>query len=340
MGKHLKAIDRGKIEILFKQHKTTKEIAKELQVSERTIYREKKRGKVIQLDTNYKPYYTYSANYAQLDYNYKQTGKQKALKIDTMKQIIPEIEHKIIKDKKSPYVVIQELKIKYKNIFSLSTLYNYIRSDQVFLNINKRKLPYKKHITKNKVKKTIPKNPFQLKIKDRPVEINKREKLGNWEIDTLISQRQKGKIMLVLTERKTRYQLIYLLEEKNISSVNGKIQEIQKLLNTNYKELFKTFTTDNGSEFLRLDEIHKLTYYCDPFCSYQKGTVENNNKLIRRYYPKKISTFENLTEVEIKELQEKINNYPRKIFDGKTSKQKMIEELKINNLPIEIILKL
>ena len=108
-------------------------------MSERTIYREKKRGKVIQLDTNYKPYYTYSANYAQLDYNYKQTGKQKALKIDTMKQIIPEIEHKIIKDKKSPYVVIQELKIKYKNIFSLSTLYNYIRSDQVFLNINKSK---------------------------------------------------------------------------------------------------------------------------------------------------------------------------------------------------------
>ena len=148
---------------------------------------------------------------------------------------------------------------------------------------------------------------------------------------------QKEPYLLVLSERKTRKEIIELIPNKAAETIGKALDKIEKRLGTKmFRKVFKTITTDNGSEFRNWAIIEKsyrknspqrtIQYYADAYSSWQRGTNENINKMIRRFLPKGTS-FKNLTEEKVKTIEKWINNYPRKILGFKTSEEFYQEEL-------------
>ena len=155
-------------------------------------------------------------------------------------------------------------------------------------------------------------------------------------MDTVVSGTGKSKAcLLVLSERATREELIYKIAGKSCEYVIKALDRLERKIGTKtFRENFKTITCDNGVEFLNFEGIEKSSrnkrtkrtkvYYCHPYCSSERGTNENQNKLIRRFIPKG-ANIDDYTDEQIIYIQNWINNYPRKIFDGKSSNQKYKE---------------
>ena len=148
-------------------------------------------------------------------------------------------------------------------------------------------------------------------IEERPKEINNREEVGHYEINTVILRKEKGQCLLTLTDRKSRYEIIRLIEDKTVKSVNKALKEVIK----DYE--IKSITADNGSEFTRLYEVfdYEKIYYAHPYSSYERGSNENHNRLIRRFLPKGTK---NTTQERVAFIENWINNYPKKLFNYKT----------------------
>ena len=145
-------------------------------------------------------------------------------------------------------------------------------------------------------------------------------------MDTVLGKKGTLACLLVLTERKTRLQLIRKLENRTALHTEGRI----KGLIEEYPDSIKTLTSDNGSEFMKVDEIEGLGvgyFYAHSFSSWERGSNENNNKLIRRFIPKG-TDITDIKEEELKSIEEWMNNYPRKLFNGKSSKEIYDIELK------------
>jgi IS30 family transposase len=155
--------------------------------------------------------------------------------------------------------------------------------------------------------------PCRVSIHDRPSQIEHRERYGDWEMDLIQGEGNKDYILTVI-ERKSRFiQMRKLPTGKSAEDVARMVVEI--LLP--YKQFVHSITTDNGSEFAKHAYICKkldtTVYFADPYCSWQKGSIENANKLIRQYIPKK-SNFKSFSEQQINEFQIKLNRRPRKIL--------------------------
>ena len=145
-------------------------------------------------------------------------------------------------------------------------------------------------------------------------------------MDTVLGKKGTLACLLVLTERKTRLQLIRKLENRTALHTEGAI----KGLIEEYPGSMKTLTSDNGSEFMKVDGIERLGvgyFYAHSFSSWERGSNENNNKLIRRFIPKG-TDITDIMEEELKSIEEWMNNYPRKLFNGKSSKEMYDIELK------------
>ena len=165
-------------------------------------------------------------------------------------------------------------------------------------------------------------------IKKRPKEIYKRQELGHWEADTVESgrldhKRKSGYCFVTLAERKSRYYIAILVENRKSENVTPAIINALKDLP---KELVKTITFDRGKEFSEFEKIEKelgcKTYFCDPYCDWQKGTNENSNGLLREFYPKGMD----LSEVNTDDLNYNLklmNNRPRKCIKYKTPKEEL-----------------
>lgn len=126
-------------------------------------------------------------------------------------------------------------------------------------------------------------------IKDRPKEIRKRETLGHWELDTVVSSRGKSKSCLsTFVERKSRYLIAKIMENRKSSTFNEHCFDAFKPIPSN---LIKTFTVDRGKEFAGYSDIENIVkidvYFADLYSSWQRDTNENTNGLLRKFYPKK-----------------------------------------------------
>lgn len=167
----------------------------------------------------------------------------------------------------------------------------------------------------------------QVSIDNRPEHIELRNEVGHWEGDLVIGKNHKSAIGTIV-ERKTRFTLIIKLESKKAEEIANQFSKILNKLNPIYK---KSMTYDNGIEMAKHQKITEKTgmkiYFAHPYSSWERGTNENTNGLIRRYLPKGT----NFNEIDIKQLmniQEKLNNRPRKIIGYKTPKEMMNLELK------------
>lgn len=236
----------------------------------------------------------------------------------------------------TPEQIAGEIKLEYPNdpIMSISheSIYRYIYTQpQARLNRKLIKLLVRKKTRKRPPKKrrgTGSKITNQVGIDNRPKYIDFREKVGHWEGDLMIGKNQKSAIGTIV-ERKSRYTLIIKLKARNSNEI---AKMFSKTLNKLHPIFKKPMTYDNGIEMVKHQEITKKTgmkiYFAHPYSSWKRGTNENTNGLIRRYLPKG-TDFNLVTKKTLIEIQQKLNNRPRKIIGYKTPKEIMLNELKI-----------
>lgn len=323
-GKHLSEVERGKIEILLKQKKTKKEIAEEIGVSERTIYREIKRGQVEQRNSDLTTRKEYIAEYAQIKYEEKKGNNQRELKIGSRWDLYRYLVKKMKQEKYSPTAALYAAKKEgYEGLFCVKTLYNYIHGE-IFMEYTSQDLPYKKDRRKKKKQEKRIRKKGGRSIEERPQEVNDRKEIGHWEMDTVVGKLGgKKECLLVLTERVSRKQIIRKISDKSSKSVVSELRKISKKYKNTFSKKFKSITTDNGSEFMdafQMEELGTIVYYAHSYCSWERGSNENANRLIRRFL-KKGTEFDKITKKRIQEIEDWINNYPRKLFEGKTSNE-------------------
>jgi IS30 family transposase len=159
--------------------------------------------------------------------------------------------------------------------------------------------------------------PNRTSIKLRPKKIEKRREAGHWESDTAIS-RQSLAALLVTVERKTRFTKLHKLHRKAAKQVRI---ALNRSLSRLPQELRRSLTYDNGSENVEHEKINAVlgsqSYFCTPFHSWEKGTVENTVGLVRRFLPKK-TDLGKVSKNEIKSIERWLNHRPRKCLNFKT----------------------
>ncbi len=329
--KQLNYADRIKIEALYRAKQTKNEIARILNVHVSTIYRELKRGMFKRLDSDTWLYFDeYSADVAEKDYKYKQTSKGAPLKIANDHNLANYIETMIIEQKQSPDAVIGRIRaqrLSFDTSICTRTLYRYIDAG-LFLHLSNKHLLMRGERKRSyaRVRPVRRKKIDCRSIEERP-DIGRG--FGHWEMDTVIGKRAEKPCLLVLTERRTRNEIIFKLNSKTQYEVKRAIDRLERYYGDRFPQVFKTITCDNGGEFLDASVLEQscigqgqrtTVYYCHPYSAYERGSNENQNKFIRRFIPKgrDISKY---SAKQILEIQSFINDYPRKILEYKTSSE-------------------
>lgn len=247
----------------------------------------------------------YSADFAQE--SYKNNRKRSVKQVSLTKELKEKIHH-YIKQKYSP-----EMMVKAKGVTApISTIYYWIHHEH--LGVTKADMLYPRKEKTKKKQASLNFKSAGKSIEERPASINKRENIGDFEIDTVIQTRAKNECLLTLTDRKSRYQIIRLIPDKSVSSVNQALRAILQ----DYQ--IHSITADNGTEFTRLADVFDPDhiYYAHPYSSWERGTNENHNRLIRRWLPK---GSKNATQQQVASIENWMNNYPKKILGYKTPKE-------------------
>lgn len=339
--KHLSQNDRIKMETMLNSGHKVVEVAEYLHVHRSTIYREIKRGEYTHRNSDYTEETRYSSDLGQKNHDWNAQGKGRNIKIGNDRPLAEYIEGKIIEDKYSPEAALAaaaESGIEFTTSISVRTLYRYIDKG-IFLKLTNKDLPVKgkrkKHNKRVRVQKRASAGES---IENRPDEVKDREIFGHWEMDTVKGKQGVTKsCMLVLTERKTRDEIIVKLPDQKAASVVEAIDRLERKWGDMFTKVFRSITVDNGVEFsdyeglersvLHEGEKRTFAFYCHPYSSWERGTNENNNRLIRRHIPKG-EDFDEKQDRDIEYIENWINNYPRGIFGFKTSAQLFEEEIK------------
>ena len=280
-AKHLTIHSRRLIERWKNEGKSNREIASLLGKAPQTIHNEIKRITVLQCVGKGRFKKIYSADYAQMVY---ETNRKRSVKKSILTK---ELKQKILhyhNQKFSP-----EMMVKAKGLtVGMSTIYYWIHQGKT---VKKQASPNFK--------------PAGQSIEQRPKAINLRLENGHYEIDTVLLTRAKNHCLLVLTDRRSRHQIIQLIPNKSAESVNRALKLILK------QHQILSITADNGVEFHRLSDVFSKEhiYYAHPYASWERGTNENHNRLIRRWLPKGTKK---TTPKEVAFIENWINNYPKR----------------------------
>ena len=341
--KNLTFTQRIQLETLLNEGLHKKIIAERLGVCLATVYNEIKRGyymrkKIKSVDwlgeRKYKFVDSYSANIAEDRYRLNQTSKGAPIKLGNDFDFVEYVEKRVLQDKLSPCAVLGEIKRNnlFKTSISKTTLYRYIEQG-VFLRLKMSDLPLYKR--KKKYRKTVIKRaPRGTSIEKRPLEICNRSTFGNWEMDCVVGKKFSRDVLLVLSERLTRYEIIMKMPNRKTDTVVKSLNKLEKRFGRDFRKIFKSITVDNGVEFSDFKGLEKSiyrgkrtsVYYCHPYTSCERGTNERLNREIRRHLPKG-TDFTKYTDEQIQFVEDWINAYPREIFGFATSAEKFAEQL-------------
>lgn len=162
--------------------------------------------------------------------------------------------------------------------------------------------------------------PERKSILERPEVVNNRRQPGHWETDTVVA-RSSVAALLTTVERKSRYIKLARLKRRTAKHVRI---ALNRTLSQYKKSLRRTITYDNGQENVEHVIVNRTlgtrSYFCQPFHSWEKGTVENTIGILRRTYPKK-TNFDLVSAADVKRLERKLNNTPRKVLHYRTPKE-------------------
>lgn len=314
-----------------------KEIASRLNRHKSTIYREKQRGLVAHVNSDLSASYIYQWDVAQRNYEKNKSGGGRYPKLHQAHPLLSRLTSLITINRLSPYAAMEVLaKQGHRIDFCEKTFYNHI-GRQGFP-IKREQLPMGRY---RRRKRDVPipcRKDKQLKggsIENRPAEVNDRTEPGHHEMDLVVAARGGKKALLVLKERVTRFQHIILIKDKTQKSVISAINRLERRLGKErFCSLFQSITCDNGVEFQNFEGIEKSVfsksekrtrvYFAHPYSSYERGSNENANRLIRRFLPKG-TTFDKLRQRDVQKLALWMNKNPRKLLDGMSAKNKAKE---------------
>ena len=249
--KHLSRYERGEIYALLKEGRSIRYIANKLNRAPSTIIREIKRGTTTPLRSGLSSYTSYFPETGQAIYEKNRSNCGAEFKMAKAQAFLKYAEKKILHEKQSPDAVVGYCKKDPnwddESIVCTKTLYNYINRGllavkNIDLPLKLLLKPRKKHIHENK-------RIADKSIDAKPKEVEGREIFGYWEIDTVIGKMSNDKAILTLTERKTRYEFMFMLEAKDSKSVNDTLSKLKDIFGDNLDKVFKTITADNGIEF-------------------------------------------------------------------------------------------
>lgn len=342
MGEHFKHFtwtDRVRLETLLMAGHKPKEIAEILHFHVSNIYREKKRGEYIHTLSNLTEEVRYSSDLAQAKANDGKAHMGADLKIGKHYEFSNRVEELIADEKYSPTAAIAQCKKEgIEFTVCVTTLYSYIDKG-VFGRVTNKELPTKKNKKKRSYKRVAKRVSKGESIENRPKEIENREEFGHWEMDTVVGKQGcSKKSLLVLTERKTRKEIIIMLKRHTMEQVTNALDRIEREKGSRlFRMIFKTITVDNGSEFQDYEGMERSKrnkkkkrtkiYYCHPYCSSERGSNENQNKLIRRHIPKG-TNFDDKTQGDMKRIEDWMNDYPREILGFRSSNELFEIEMK------------
>ena len=332
---HLSERDRYRMEGLLRGKNDVEEIAKILGRDRSTIYREINRGTIVRVQNDFREEGEYRANSAQADYDRQGQNKERSLKIGKDRELEEYIRNKMLKDKFSPDAIIGEIKIKglkFERQICTKTLYNYI--DAGFLSGISNKNLWQKRNKKKRgykmVSRVNTKNKDCRSIEDRPKKINNRVEYGHWEGDSIKGLQGTKASLFTLTERKTREEIIIKLRQATQECIKEAIDVLEKKYGSRFKIKFKSITFDNGVEFLNwkylevsilvVGKQRTTIYFAHSYSSWERGTNENQNRMIRRFVPKG-TDIADFSDEDIQWIEDWMNNYPRKILGYRTAKQ-------------------
>lgn len=337
--KHLSRNDRLRIEKWQRMGMKPREIAEKLRVHISTVYRELKRGEYERLDGGtWEMVTAYSPDIAEARYQEHLREKGPDLKIGKDHELANYIEATIVEKECSPAAVLGYAMLEgrtFETSVSVTTIYSYIKKG-LFLQITQVDLPrhgkHKQGYKKVKTKDDQARASAGDSIEQRPPEVESREEFGHWEGDTVYSGKGKCKTtsaLLTLNERKTRKDIIIGIPNRKAETVVKALDALERKCGAKrFRVIFKSITFDNGSEFSAAEELERSAvnktiprtkvYFCHPYSSWERGSNENANSMIRRRHPKG-TDFSKVSAAEIAATEEWINNYPRKIFGYKSS---------------------
>ena len=264
-------------------------------------------------------YAEYDAVQAQMSINEGKSNMGTKMKLTMPMAII--FRYYVLIQRRSPYDARQYIikALPDRDVPCLRTFYNHIESGD--MGVFHGDTPY--HPGKRR-KPRIPAHPAKTlperrQLKDRPLAANDRKELGHFEMDTIISGGCHRGGLLVMIDRMSRR---YIIEHINHINQDDVLKGIKKMKARGSLSTIRSVTTDNGCEFLdqkRLDRVFKAeTYYTRAYASYEKGSIENCNRIVRRWFPKG-TDFNAFTRREIQHLEDMINSIHRQSLNGETA---------------------
>lgn len=304
---HLTSEDRHYIETRYKLKDSITSIASALQRSQSTISRELKR------------------NVGQRGYRHKQAhSKAQQRHVDKPKatKLTPGMISKIetlLGQQWSPEQISGRLKLEGDGRVCHETIYQHVLNDKLaggklYLNLRRHQKKYRKRYGNNTGStKGI---PNRTDIDERPEAANQRERLGDWEADTMIGKGHKG-ALVTLDERKSKLRLAFPVAKKTADAVSKAIIDLL----TVFKAWVYTLTFDNGKEFAKHEQIAQAiecrTFFAKPYHSWERGQNENANGLLRQFFPKSMG-LSDVTAQQVLDAVHKLNSRPRKCLGFKT----------------------
>jgi len=329
---HLTFAERKTIERILRESANKEQIARALLRDKSVIKREIKRGSVVQRKRNpyeskepgspeFIEYTAYFADAGQRIYENNRLRCGAKSKIVQCADMVEYVESKILGNEKwSPDAALGYAKANGMFLgqeVTTKTFYNWIDSGLVKV----------KNIDLLLKVRRKPKTPRQKRkialgrsIDERPTEANSREVFGHWEGDGIVGKNGRG-FLISLVERKLGIGLLFNAGSKEKDRIVSCINALEKRYGDHFGYIFKSITFDNGMEFSDSAGMEKagrtMVYYAHPYSSFERGTNENWNGIVRRFLPKGKS-FDDLTERDINRVMHYINTLPRKRFDYKT----------------------
>lgn len=317
MWKHLTLYDRYTIEIQLKRWSKQKEIAIVLKKSESSISREISNNSIKKEWSNKKEYFAIEANHKA--YERRRRAKTQSMKIN----MNTELKLYIILELRRTDIITSPKSIAYSWNKKTSSTKEHITHESIYKWLwQPAQDKYRVYLLYNKGYKRIKtikwsRIKWRTWLDKRPDEANNRTEKWHLEADLIISKKWFKSALLTLEDRRTRLPRIFKLKNKSSKYIMDLIIKIKDEIG------IKTVTFDNGMEFA----FHKIlqdawidTYFCEPYHSREKWSIENLNRIIRRFFPKG-TNFDDVSEKEIERVCNIIADSPREILGFKSSNQ-------------------
>lgn len=307
---HLTVEERYQIDDLLREGFSQKEIAKTLYRSASTLSRELSRNKG---ERGWRPRQAQQKASARL----VERGLNNVIRIS--ESAWEYAKQHLTTEQWSPEQIAGRAKLDGLETISHETIYQRILEDKqaggdLYLHLRCKKKRKKRYGSVRSVRGVI---PNRVDIDQRPAIVDSRRRVGDWEGDTIIGSHTGGAVIASMVERKSRYTVLAKAKNKTTTEVIGGINQHMLPI----ADLVFTITLDNGKEFSLHETMASVLntdiYFAKPYHSWERGSNENTNGLVRQYFPKK-RPFDSMTNNDLQRVEKKLNNRPRKCLGYKT----------------------